>query len=242
MFMNKIVLSFICVAIGLVSVAQEKVVNDPHAQVRQAKAFHAIKISNGIDLYLTQSKDEAVAVSASSEKYREKIRTEVENGVLNIFLEKEPDGFSWSWGNQKLKAYVSFKDLETLTASGGSDVFLESDVSLNKLDINLSGGSDLKGKVAIQELSLHQTGGSDIHISGTVNNLHVEASGGSDLHGFDLVADACTVHASGGSDMRITVNKTLSADASGGSDIYYKGSGVVKAVQSSGSSSISKRG
>ena len=94
----------------------------------------------------------------------------------------------------------------------------------------------------IRDLSLHQSGGSDVYISGTVASLKVEASGGSDLKGYDLATDFCNVSASGGSDARITVNKELSANASGGSDIYYKGTGVVKEVSSSGSSSVTKKG
>ena len=238
--MYKVYLSAICMAISLFSLAQDKIVNDPHAQVRQVKGFHAIKISNGIDLYLTQG-EEAVAVSASSEEYRSKIRTEVENGVLNIYLERESPGFSWSWGSHKLKAYVSVKTLEQLTASGGSDVFFETTITSDKLAISLSGGSDLKGEVSIQNLSLNQSGGSDINISGKVVNLQVDASGGSDLHGYDLIADICTVNASGGSDAHLTVNKELSANASGGSDIYYRGNGVIKELRSSGSSSVSKK-
>ena len=44
------------------------------------------------------------------------------------------------------------------------------------------------------------------------------------------------------SDAEITVNKELTVDASGGSDVYYKGSGVIRNVRSSGSSSVKKRG
>jgi hypothetical protein len=242
MIMNKVFLCAICMVISLFSLAQTKVINDPHAQVRAVKGFHAIRISNGIDLYLTQGNEEAVAVSASKEEYRAKIRTEVEDGVLNIYIERENWGFSWSWGSQKLKAYVSFKALEELNASGGSDVFFESVIAVNKLDIHLSGGSDLKGKVDIKNLSLHQSGGSDVDIAGTVSDLKVDASGGSDLKGYDLVADICNISASGGSDTHITVNKELSANASGGSDIYYKGTGVIKELRSSGSSSVSKKG
>jgi hypothetical protein len=91
-------------------------------------------------------------------------------------------------------------------------------------------------------LSIHQSGGSDVDLSGNTTTLHVEASGGSDFHGYGLLTDFCSIKASGGSDANITVNKELNADASGGSDIYYKGSGVVKEVRSSGSGSVSKKG
>ncbi len=42
------------------------------AQVRKVSGFHAIKVSTGIKVYLSQG-TEAVAVSASKEEYRDKI-------------------------------------------------------------------------------------------------------------------------------------------------------------------------
>jgi hypothetical protein len=38
---------------AMLSIAQ-KTINDPNAEVRQAKDFHAISISNAFDVYLTQ--------------------------------------------------------------------------------------------------------------------------------------------------------------------------------------------
>ncbi len=35
--------------------AQKAIINDPKAELRQAKGFHAIEVSNSIDLFLIQS-------------------------------------------------------------------------------------------------------------------------------------------------------------------------------------------
>jgi hypothetical protein len=240
--MKKLLLFVLISALGTVSQAQnDKIISDRNAETRNAKGFHAISVSGGIDLYLTQGNEEAVAVSASDLELRDRIKTEVEDGVLKIYLESR--GMHWVWHETKLKAYVSFKNLDELVASGGSDIFPKSNLKVEKLDLRLSGGSDLKDAIVdIRELYIDQSGGSDVHISGQVQQLKVEASGGSDLHGYDLTTNFCNISASGGSDARITVNKELNVDASGGSDIYYKGSGVIKELKTSGSSSISKKG
>lgn len=218
-----------------------KVIKDDNAQKREAKGFHAIQISSGIDLYLSQGAEETVVVSASNTSARDRIRTEVGNGVLKIFIEQSVMGWGFH-SNQKLKAYVSVKDLDALRASGGSDVYFEDMIKTDKLDLALSGGSDLRGKVAIGDLSIVQSGGSDLFLSGTAAQLSVHVSGGSDLHGYDLLAGECHVEASGGSDVNITANKELSVHASGGSDVYYKGDAVMRDLHSSGSSSVSKKG
>jgi Putative auto-transporter adhesin, head GIN domain len=218
----------------------QKLIADKNAASRNVRGFHAIDVSSGIDLYLSQG-NEAVAVSASDVEYRDKIRTEVDNGVLKIYLEHSWQ--NWNWGNHKLKAYVSFATIDALVASGGSDVYGEGVFKLTKLDINLSGGSDLKDvKLEVTDLRVKQSGGSDSYLSGTASNLKVEASGGSDLHGYDLITDNCSISASGGSDTHITVNKELNVSTSGGSDVYYKGGAVIRELRSSGSSSVSKKG
>ena len=238
---NSILLAALLIS-GLYGFTQdEKVINDAHAQKREVKGFHAIHISGGIDLYLSQGNEEAVAISASSEEYRNHIRTEVENGVLNIYLDTE--GWHWGgWGDKHLRAYVSVKSLDDLHASGGSDIFIQDQLHVANLDISLSGGSDLKGKVTAQRLSLVQSGGSDIYISGTVADLRVHATGGSDFHGYDLVAEEGDVEASGGSDIRVTANKGLTVSASGGSDVYYKGTAQIHAIHTSGSSDVTRKG
>jgi hypothetical protein len=181
-----------------------------------------------------------VAVSAANAEVRSRIKTEVQNGVLKIWVDWK-DGRGWSKGNNKMKAYVSYQTLNAIGASGGSDVNVEGTITSNNLTINISGGSDFKGKVAVQSLKIDQSGGSDVDVSGTANTVKVDASGGSDFNGYDLATETCDVEASGGSDVEITVNKELTARLSGASDLSYKGNGSVKDVNTSGASRISKR-
>lgn len=218
----------------------QKVINDPNAELRNVPSFSGVSVSGGIDLYLSAG-DEAVAVSASKPELTERIKTEVKAGVLSIWFESK-SGVNINWNeSRKLKAYVSYKTLQSLSASGGSDVFVDGSIKSAELRIDLSGGSDFKGKVEAENLRVHQSGGSDVNISGKATTLSVETSGGSDFNGFDLVTEICNLQASGGSDIKITANKELSAQASGASDIHYKGQPNVKAAKASGASSVKAR-
>src|SRR6185503_6678843 len=92
----------------------QKVINDPNAEKRNVSGYHAISVSGGIDLYLSQG-SESVAVSASETKYRDRIKTEVKDGVLNIFYERNSNmSIDFGNDNRKMKAYVSFKELDKL--------------------------------------------------------------------------------------------------------------------------------
>ncbi|HEY6977614.1 MAG TPA: DUF2807 domain-containing protein [Chitinophagaceae bacterium] len=82
--MKKYILLFFS-AIVYCSVTAQKTFNDPDAVSRNIVSFHAIEVSDGIDLYLTQG-NEALAVSAINEEVRNKIITKVEGGVLKIYM------------------------------------------------------------------------------------------------------------------------------------------------------------
>lgn len=218
----------------------QKTIADANAQKRNVSSYHAIIVSGGIDLYLSPG-EESVAVSASEDKFRDRIITEVENGVLKIRYEyNKNSNVHIDFGNHKLKAYVSFKTLDILQGSGGSDIVVEGAIKTTSLKLTLSGGSDFDGRVESESLEVNASGGSDVKISGSANSIDIDASGGSDFKGYEMAVDMCNLDASGGSDIYITVNKELTAEASGGSDVYYKGAGTIREIKSSGSSSIKK--
>lgn len=232
------VLAFVVGCLLAVSVrAQETVIRDPNAQLRPAKGYHGIRVSNAIDLYLSQGTEERVVVSAKDPKLRDRIKTEVVDGVLIIKVEG-----TWKWwraGNNKIKAYVSYTTLDEITASGSSDVFVDGVISGEKLALTLSGASDFKGAIKVNSLVLDQSGASDSQITGQVSGTAtIKSSGASDVKGYDLVVEECSAHASGASDIRITVNKQLDADCSGASSVYYKGPGALRESHSSGASDI----
>lgn len=232
------VLSFVILLAGSLR-SQQTIINDPNAVIRPGiTGFHAIHVSNAIELYLSQGTEETVAVSAREIKYRDRIRTEVKDGVLKIWFEKE--GWKWDHSNYKLRAYISCKKLDQLKASGASNVYVDGNLSGDELAIDLSGASDFKGIVKYNTLKMDQSGASDASISGSASNLTIRASGASDVKGYGLVTDNCDVQATGASDIRISVNKELIARASGASSIYFKGTGVIKELHSNGASSVSK--
>lgn len=235
--MKKITILLVALVTTLVMRAQQT--NDPNAEIRKAENYHGISISNAFDVYLTQGNEEAVAVSASETKFRDRIKVEVKDGILKIWYDSQG---KWGRGNKKLKAYISFKSIDKLNVSGACDVFISGTLKAGKLSVNLSGASDIKGKLEVDDLRADLSGASDMNVTGTVRELDIEASGASNFRGFDLVTDMCNARASGASDIRVTVNKELSAHASGASDVQYKGSGVIRDIKTSGASSVSRSG
>ncbi len=233
----KFLLGILLVVVAFPSMGQT-VINDKNAVVRNVSAFSGIKVSGGIDVYLSQGDDYALAVSASEEKFRDEIKTEVNNGILTISY----SGSSLRYNtNRKLRAYVSFKTLESIEASGACDLIFSGNVNANSMKVKLSGACEIKGSLAITNLQLDLSGASTVKLNGTVQNLKIDASGASDIKSYDLAVDNCVADLSGASDVRLTVNKSLAAKASGASNLYYKGNPDRKDVNTSGASNISQR-
>src|SRR5215467_9745130 len=179
--MKKLFLVLSVLAFGI-SLRAQLTVNDPNAEVREAKNFHAISVSNAFDVFISQGNEEAVAVSASEQKFKDDIGVEVKDGVLRIWF-KENGKFWKSFGGDKmkLKAYISFKNIDRLSASGACDVHVNGTINADDFQLSLSGASDFKeGKINAKKLNVTTTGASDVNITGSATELDVEATGASD--------------------------------------------------------------
>ncbi len=232
----------IVIAISVFLVAglrAQKPISDPNVQVREAKNFHAIHISSAFNVLLTQGNEEKVAVSAAEEKDLAYITVEVKNGILEVGWDRKG---IWSRGNKKLKAYISFKNIDELFARWACDLDITGTLIAEKnLKIDLSGASDLSGNIEVKEkLTIELSGASDAKLNGKAKEMDIDAGGASSFKGYGFAVDYCNAKASGASDIKITVNKELSANASGASDVGYKGEAKTRDVRTSGSSSVSR--
>lgn len=200
--------------------------------------FTALHVSSGIDVYLSQGTNESVEIDADEDIIDEVI-IEKKNNTLIIKVDRS--FMSWFTSSGSIKAYVKFKDLEEIQISGGSDLRGEGALKFDKIRMNASGGSDIKISLKANELNVQSSGGSDIELIGYSAYFEGSASGGSDIKGKDLETEVANISSSGGSDAHISVSRKLVASASGGSDIYYYGNPEEVDENESGGSDITKR-
>ncbi len=207
--MKKILLLLSFVVSGLAVMAQ-KTVNEPHVEKRAVKSFHAVDVSSGIKLILTQGDKEELAVAAGDPSYLEYIETTVKDGVLKIT--RNQDWQFWKqWKNWKVTVYLSFKDLDKINASSGALV-TGTNLDFDKLTVRMSSG-------ALAELS------------GKTTDLNVDASSGALFKGYDLSSNICEAESSSGGSVQVKVAKELNARASSGGSIRYKGEGNIRDIK-----------
>lgn len=221
--------------------AQDKVIKAPNAQQRTVKSFHGIKIRNGISLVIKQGNEDGVVVSASEPQYRDRIKTEVDGGVLEIYYDVSPLK-DLERSNKQLKVFVSVKNLDKLHASEGARVQIESTLTTSNIDLDFSSGAKFEGRVEAASVKLDQSSGASCRLSGKAGSLDIDTDTGASFYGYDFLTGKCNASASSGAKVEITVDKELSADAHSGGDISYKGSGNVIRISTNAGGRVKKVG
>ncbi len=214
--------------------------NSDKTETRNVSNFKGIKVSTGIDLYVTMGSTEEVKIVADDDIV-DNIITEVKDGTLRIYMKQSKNWFNWNSGNQTRKAYVTVKELESIDASSGSDVKSENTLKGEDLKVYASSGSDVALDVYYKNVWVDTSSGSDAKLSGKVKTLNAEASSGSDIIAKDLESKICKISVSSGSDATVKVTGELYAKASSGADVIYYGNPSSKDINESSGGEVTKK-
>jgi hypothetical protein len=178
--------------------------------------FESIKVSQGLELYITQSSDVSLNIEAD-ENLHELIMTEVENNVLRIYTTK-----NIRRANSR-KINLTIEDINAIKATSGSEVVSTNTIKVDELELNSTSGAEIKLDVTAESVNSRSTNGSEIKLSGTTNLLIAEATSGSDIEASQLRARTSKVKATSGADISVNTSKELTARATSGGDVRYSG-------------------
>jgi hypothetical protein len=179
--------------------------------------FTKIKVSTGLDLYISQGSKNQITVEAD-ENLQEIIRTEVNDGILKIYSKKN------IWKAKARKVYVTIKNLEALTATSGADVYTNEALEVNNLNINATSGADIHVSVDANTIETTATSGSNIEVSGASNNHISKATSGASIDAYQLQSKNVTVKVTSGANINVYASESIDAKATSGGDIDFKGS------------------
>ncbi|MDI9355888.1 MAG: head GIN domain-containing protein [Chitinophagaceae bacterium] len=190
---------------------------------RKVGVFRGIKVSHGISISMKQGNSNSLFLEGKRELLHDVI-TEVRSGTLYIYFQ------GWDWdvfknlANKEVFVRLTYTSLDYLNASEKSFVECESILKGDDMRIEISSGSDIIAEVRVDYLKIYASYGATIKISGKSKNVYIKASSASHVSGFNLISQKAELESSSGSDIKITVQDEISAEASTLSDILYKGS------------------
>ena len=183
---------------------------------RQVGMFESIAVSAGIDVILIQDSIVKIMVEAD-ENLQDNIKTEVSNGELKIYPEKQIRS------SKAKKVFVTFKTIHSLEASSGSGIKSKSELKLSSLDLSASSGANIDLSLVVNNLNVEGNSGGDIDLSGLADNLSVDGSSGVNIKASDLQSKNCNAGASSGATLKIYVSENIIAKASSGGNIRVTG-------------------
>ena len=178
--------------------------------------FDEIRVSRGLEVYLTQGSTENITVEAD-ENLHDIIMTKIENNVLKIYAD---ENISYS---KSQKVLITFENITKITASSGSNVFSTNVIKVDDLELSTTSGSNMHLDVETSAMDCRSTSGSNLTLEGTTTTLYASATSGSNIIAGNLKAIETTAKASSGADITVNTAKALTAKASSGGDIKYYG-------------------
>jgi len=203
-------------------------------EVRQVGEFDHVKVSRGMNVYITQGSPAKVVVIADSNLH-ELIETKVEGGVLKITTKE-----NIRWAEEK-KVMVTVEKLTGVGANSGGNVWSQSQIKADDLELDANSGANLTMDVDAVTLSADCSSGANIKLSGLAKEADLGTSSGANLKGEKLIVNQCKMSASSGGNVSSTVTGKLDAHASSGGNIAYYGEPTSTNVNSSSGGGIHRK-
>jgi len=201
---------------------------------REAGNFTGLRVSSGVDVFLKQGNNESITVEAD-ENLHEYIITEIKGDVLNVYTDANIRQA------ERKRVYVTMNKIRSLKTSSAGDLFGETPVKGDFIELAASSAGNMKLEIYAREISLNISSSGDMTLSGETDVLDADLSSAGDLNAFELQVKEADVSASSAGDADINVTERITARASSAGDINYRGNPKYVNVHSSSAGSISRR-
>ncbi len=229
---------------------------------RTVSDFSKLKSSAGVKVFYTVSETRSVKVEAEDNEKLKFIKTQVDNGTLNVFVDSG-NGKKGNWKGVRVKTaniFVSGPSLSSVKASSSSRIKIENlntasqvDIAVSssagisgkfscaEISIDASSSGDFKGEVDAKSVQIEASSSSDVNLKGKTEWLKVDASSSASCDANKLFAADANVTASSSSDVDLYVSNSLNAKATSSADITYLGNPSKVVVDKSSSGSVTKK-
>jgi hypothetical protein len=203
-------------------------------QERSIGSFTGIRVSTGIDVYLTQG-DKTNMVVEADENLHEYIITEVKNGILHVYSDA-----NIRFAEMK-RVYVTTQEITSLGTSSAGDIIGETPVKTDNLKLTASSAGDIKVEVYAKGVDISVSSSGDISLTGEADFLDADLSSAGDLNAFLFKVKEADISVSSAGDADVYVTEKLTARASSAGDVNYKGDPRYIDVHSSSAGGVHKK-
>lgn len=201
---------------------------------REAGRFSGLRVSSGIDVYLSQTGEESIAVEAD-ENLHQYIVTEIKDGVLHVYSDANIREAEMK------RVYVTMRDIRSLKTSSAGDIIGETPVKTGELKLSASSAGDIKLEVFAREIGANISSSGDVTLTGEADILNATLSSAGGLNAYGLEVREADVSASSAGDADISVSERLRARSSSAGDINYRGNPKYVDAHSSSAGGVQRK-
>jgi len=209
----------------ITSVAFSQVINK---DVDVIEDFQSINVNARYTVYLKQSNETKIEVRAEKEVMD--ISTfEVENGVLNINIERDDTNKSiWEEIDDikiapKLDIYISMKEIKSLSVNGNGKIITENSIASDNLILTVAGSGTLEADIKGKELTINHAGSGIMKLKGYATNATLNMSGYGKIEAYGLEVNNMVVKLTGSGNVEAFVSDDMNATVYGRGNIKFKG-------------------
>jgi len=200
---------------------------------RKVGSFDEIKVSRGINVYISQGEKTKVVVEAD-ENLLEAIITKMDGNTLKITTDANIRK------SKSKKVFVTCPNISVIKSYAGSNVYSENTIASKNLEISASAGSNIKLEVDAGELYVTSSAGSNIKLEGTAEIFKGKSSAGSNIKAEDLFTNDCLARTSSGANIWISAKNNFEGHASSGGNVFYSGNPKTTDINKSSGGNVIK--
>jgi hypothetical protein len=204
------------------------------SEMRNVGSFRGIKVSGGIDVYLKKGDRQSVKVEVSGTAI-DNVITEISGDYLRIHMAE-----GRYRGSRTVKVYVSYVELNKLTASSASNIYAEGTLKTKSLSLNASSAGTIEVTVDVESVTAGASSAADIELKGKARFVDIDVSSAGEVDAYDLETEEASISASSAGSAKITVKQKIEARASSGASIRYRGNPTKTNTSSSSGGSVKK--
>jgi hypothetical protein len=202
-------------------------------ETRVIDSFRGIKSSQAIDVYLKKGAKESVKVEATGTSLSN-VLTEVTGSYLKISMREG------NYKNNNVKVYVTYVNLEKISASSASNVYSEGTINASNFEINISSAASVEVNLDVKNLTLDASSAGDAVLEGKAQSITVEANSAGDVDAYGLESEVVSASANSGGSVKVNVIKVLDAHAKSGGSVRYRGNPTKTNTSANSGGSVKK--
>lgn len=185
-------------------------------QKRNLDNFNQIKVSRGMNVYISEGNETTVLVKAD-ENLLEVIETEINGNVLKVTC-------SANIRKAKVKkVFITVPNLKAIEAFAGSNIYSETVLNFDELEVSASAGSNVTLEINSDNTNASASAGSNLKLKGKTNSFIAKASSGSNIKANDLRTTNSEAKVNSGANIWVLVKNNFKGNANSGGNVFYYG-------------------